>query len=134
MFLIKDIMAEHLTPLHEQMSLAQAIDHLMQSKMLGLPVINNQKQLVGFLSEHDCIPYLIGDSYHCDSHVLVRDMMRTEPLTIAPETTVFEMAQMMASNKPKIYPVVAQQKLIGVVDRSAVMAALNKQLKGCRVA
>ena len=134
MIRVKDIMAEHLTPLHEQMSLAQAIDHLMQSKMLGLPVINHQKQLVGFLSEHDCIPYLIGDSYHCDSHVLVKDMMRTQPLTITADTSIFEMAQMMATNKPKIYPVLDGGKLVGVVDRSAVMATLNKQLKGCRVA
>lgn len=134
MIRVKDIMAEHLTPLHEQMSLAQAVDHLMQSGMLGLPVINHQQQLVGFLSEHDCIPYLIGDSYHCDSHVLVKDMMHTQPLTIAADTSIFEMAQMMATDKPKIYPVMDGHKLVGVVDRRAVMAALNKQLKGCRVA
>ncbi|GGK84113.1 CBS domain-containing protein [Amphritea balenae] len=134
MILIQDIMSEHLVPLHEEMSLAQAVDHLMSNKVIGLPVVDNQKKLVGFLSEHDCIPYLLDDSYHCDSHVLVRDMMHKEPLTVKPTNTILEMAQMMATNKPKIYPVMDGDKLVGVVRRGEVMAALNQQLKHCRVA
>lgn len=134
MILIKEIMSGHLTPLTEEMSLPQAVDHLMASKMLGLPVVDKNKRLIGFLSEHDCIPYLLGDSYHCDSHVLVKDMMQRDPLTVKPSNTVLELAQMMATNKPKIYPVVENGILIGVVKRVQVMAALNQQLKQCRVA
>lgn len=134
MILIRDIMSEHLTPLHEAMSLAQAVDHLMANNMLGLPVVDDRKNLVGFLSEHDCIPFLLDDSYHCDSHVLVRDMMHKDPLTVKPTHTILELAQMMAANKPKIYPVIDRGILVGVIQRSQVMAALNQQLKHCRVA
>ncbi|MBQ0756505.1 MAG: CBS domain-containing protein [Amphritea sp.] len=134
MILIKDIMSGNLTPLTEEMSLPQAVDHLMTSNMLGLPVVDNNKRLTGFLSEHDCIPYLLGDSYHCDSHVLVKDMMQRDPLTVKPSNTVLELAQIMATNKPKIYPVVENGILVGLVKRGQVMAALNQQLKQCRVA
>lgn len=134
MILIRDIMSEHLTPLHMDMSLAQAVDHLMSEKMIGLPVVDNEKHLVGFLSEQDCIPFLLDDTYHCDSHVLVKDMMHKEPLTVVPTNTILELAQMMALNKPKIYPVVEGAKLVGVVHRSQVMESLNQQLKHCRVA
>ena len=134
MVLIRDIMSEHLTPLHESMSLAQAVDHLMANHMLGLPVVDERKQLSGFLSEHDCIPFLLDDSYHCDSHVLVRDMMHKDPLTVKPTNPILELAQMMATNKPKIYPVVDRGILVGVIQRSQVMGALNQQLKHCRVA
>jgi len=134
MILIRDIMSEHLTPLHPEMSLAQAVDHLMQAHIIGLPVVDDNKKLVGFLSEHDCIPFLLDDSYHCDSHVLVQDMMHREPLTVRPTNTILELAQMMATNKPKIYPVIEENKLVGVINRSDVMASLNQQLKHCRVA
>ena len=134
MILIKDIMSGNLTPLTEEMSLPQAVDHLMTSNMLGLPVVDHNKRLTGFLSEHDCIPYLLGDSYHCDSHVLVKDMMQRDPLTVKPSNTVLELAQIMATNKPKIYPVVENGILVGLVKRGQVMAALNQQLKQCRVA
>ncbi|WP_417226983.1 CBS domain-containing protein [Amphritea sp.] len=134
MMLIRDIMAEYVTPLQETMSLPQAVDQLINSKMIGLPVVDTHNHLTGFLSEHDCIPFLLGDSYHCDSHVLVKDMMQHEPLTVKPSNTVLELAQMMASNKPKIYPVVDNGLLVGLVKRGQVMAALNDQLKQCRVA
>ena len=134
MILIQEIMSEHLIPLSEEMSLPQAVDHLMANNMLGLPVVDSNKHVIGFLSEHDCIPYLLGDSYHCDSHVLVKNMMQPDPLTVSPSSTVLELAQMMATNKPKIYPVVKHDILVGVVKRGQVMAALNQQLKHCRVA
>lgn len=134
MILIRDIMSEYLTPLQEEMSLPQAVDHLLASKMIGLPVVDAHKHLTGFLSEQDCIPYLLGDSYHCDSHVLVKNMMQRDPLSVPPTCTVLELAQMMASNKPKIYPVIENGILIGVIKRGQIMAALNNQLKQCRVA
>lgn len=134
MILVRDIMSKNITPLNEEMSLPQAVDHLLASNMLGLPVTDGQKHLTGFLSEHDCIPFLLGDSYHCDSHVLVRDMMQREPLSVKPTNTALELAQMMATNKPKIYPVVENGLLVGVIKRGQVMAALNQQLKQCRVA
>lgn len=134
MILIKEIMSENLTPLTEEMSLPQAVDHLMTNNMLGLPVVDDKKRLTGFLSEHDCIPYLLGDSYHCDSHVLVKDMMKRDPLSVKPSNTALELAQMMATNKPKIYPVIENGVLVGVVKRGQVMAALNQQLKQCHVA
>ncbi|UTW05725.1 CBS domain-containing protein (plasmid) [Amphritea atlantica] len=134
MILVKEIMSEHMTPLKEGMSLPQALDHLLASNMLGLPVTDDKKHVTGFLSEQDCIPYLLGDSYHCDSHVLVKDMMRRDPLTVKPTNTALELAQMMTTNKPKVYPVVENGILVGVVKRSQVMAVLNQQLKHCRVA
>ncbi|MBN0988071.1 MULTISPECIES: CBS domain-containing protein [Amphritea] len=134
MILVREIMSENMTPLNEEMSLPQAVDHLLASNMLGLPVTDGKKHVTGFLSEQDCIPYLLGDSYHCDSHVLVKDMMRRDPLIVKPTNTALELAQMMAINKPKIYPVVENGILVGVVKRGQVMAALNQQLKRCRVA
>ncbi len=134
MILVRDIMYENITPLYEEMSLPQAVDHLIASNLPGLPVTDAQKNLTGFLSEHDCIPFLLGDSYHCDSHVLVKDMMQRELLTVKPTNTALELAQMMATNKPKIYPVIDRGLLVGIVKRGQVMAALNQQLKRYRVA
>lgn len=134
MILIRDIMSECITPLPEEMSLPQAVDQLIASNMIGLPVIDINKHLTGFLSEQDCIPFLLGDSYHCDSHVLVKDMMQRTPLSVKPSQTVLELAQMMATNKPKIYPVIDNGVLVGLVKRGQVMAALNNQLKQCRAA
>ena len=66
--------------------------------------------------------------------VLVKDMMHIEPLAISPGDSILELAQMMVGVKPKVYPVVEDDKLVGIISRSQVMASLNQQLKECRVA
>ncbi len=134
MVLVSDIMSESIIPLTAGMSLAQAVDHLLAAKMIGLPVVENDKRVIGFLSEQDCIPYLLDGSYHCDSHVLVKDMMHVEPLCVSPDDSILELGQMMVGHKPKVYPVVEAGRLVGVINRSEVMASLNQQLKNCRVA
>ncbi|MEH6575581.1 MAG: CBS domain-containing protein [Amphritea sp.] len=134
MVLVKDIMSENILALRANMSLVQALDHLLESGMIGLPVVDDSKRVIGFLSEHDCIPHLLDGSYHCDSHVLVKDMMHIKPLAISPGDSILELAQMMVGVKPKVYPVVEDDKLVGIISRSQVMASLNKQLKECRVA
>ena len=38
----------------------------------------------------------------------------------------------MADAKPKIYPVLQQGKVIGIISRRQVMQALNQQMKVCQ--
>ncbi|MGL5588717.1 MAG: CBS domain-containing protein, partial [Aeromonas veronii] len=42
------------------------------------------------------------------------------------------LARQMADAKPKIYPVLQQGKVIGIISRRQVMQALNQQMKVCQ--
>lgn len=117
-----------LTP---QLGLAEALDRLHHSGLSGLPVLDDQQQLVGFLSEQDCIPSLITGSYHCDTRTQVEDMMSRTPLSVDPDDSILDLARQMTGAKPKIYPVLEQGKVIGIISRHQVMQALNQQMKGC---
>ncbi|HGY0994333.1 CBS domain-containing protein [Aeromonas salmonicida] len=117
-----------LTP---QLGLAEALDRLHHSGLSGLPVLDDQQQLVGFLSEQDCIPSLITGSYHCDTRTQVEDMMSRTPLSVDPDDSILDLARQMTGAKPKVYPVLEQGKVIGIISRHQVMQALNQQMKGC---
>ncbi|QXC34672.1 CBS domain-containing protein [Aeromonas sp. FDAARGOS 1407] len=114
------------------LSLAEALDRLHHSGLSGLPVLDDEKQLIGFLSEQDCIPSLLTGSYHCDTHTRVEDMMNRAPLSVGPDESILELARQMTGAKPKIYPVLQQGKVIGIISRRQVMQALNQQLKVCQ--
>ncbi len=131
MLKVNDLMDRHPHLLSEQDSLAVAVDRILASGYLGLPVIDEQRQLVGFLSEQDCIKALITDSYHCDSHISVKNMMRLQPLYISPQLSVLELAQILGKERPKIFPVVDEGHVVGLITRAQVMRALNEQLKNC---
>ena len=133
MLQVKDAMYPVNTPLTQSMSLVDAVTNILDSGYLGLPVISDDKRVIGFLSEFDCLPYLLTDSYHCDSHVSVGDIMRNDPLTVASGMSVVDLAQQMGLDKPKVYAVVEADKLVGIITRSMLMKELNESLKRCKV-
>lgn len=119
--------------LKADMGLSDAVSHILGSGFLGLPVVDDQKKLIGFLSEQDCIRALMTDSYHCDSHLQVRDIMRQSPLFISPQLSVLELAQIMVKGKPKTFPVVENERVVGLITRAQVMKALNDALQACQL-
>lgn len=133
MLQIKDAMYPVNKPLLKGMFLVDAVTTILESGFIGLPVVDDEMHVVGFLSEHDCLPYLITDSYHCDSHIQVSDIMHQEPLTVSPGKSVVDLAQQMGVNRPKVYAVVEEGKLVGIITRSMVMRELNESLKHCKV-
>ncbi|MDF2391485.1 CBS domain-containing protein [Aeromonas sp. 2MA4] len=128
---IRDHMSRLTHFLTPQLGLAEALDRLHHSGLSGLPVLDDQQQLVGFLSEQDCIPSLITGSYHCDTRTQVEDIMSRTPLSVDPDDSILDLARQMTGAKPKIYPVLEQGKVIGIISRHQVMQALNQQMKGC---
>lgn len=133
MLKVEDVMLSNPPLLSSEQGLSAAVDMILDSGYLGLPVIDAQKHLIGFLSEQDCIQVLIRDSYYCDSHTLVKDIMRENPLSVSPHLSVLEFAQGLGKGKPKIFPVVEDNHVVGLVTRGQVMKSLSQSLQSCRV-
>ncbi|MGL4916555.1 MAG: CBS domain-containing protein, partial [Aeromonas allosaccharophila] len=49
------------------------------------------------------------------------------------DTSILTLAEMMMGQKPKIYPVVEEGRLLGVINRHNVMQAIHAQLTTCFV-
>ena len=127
-------MDRHPVLLEANMSLATAVDKLLQNKKLGAPVIDSSGALVGFLSQQDCLAVMLKSSYHCDLVATVSDCMKTEVLMVTVDESVLQLAEQMLQNKPKIYPVLDGQKVVGTIDRTAVLQAINVSMQECYLA
>ena len=95
-------------------------------------MLDDQKRLIGFLSEQDCIPSLLTGSYHCDSRTRVEDLMSRTPLFVSPDDSILDLARQMTGARPKVYPVLEGGKVVGIINRRQVMQALNAQMKQCQ--
>ncbi|MGB0361276.1 MAG: CBS domain-containing protein, partial [Endozoicomonas sp.] len=102
MNIVRDIYHRNIQPLSPGSDLGEAVAQLLSANVSGLPVVDADQRLVGFLSEFDCIPHLISCSYHCDHRIQVKDVMHKDPLSISPEDSVIDIAQKMTGNKPKV--------------------------------
>ena len=58
--------------------------------------------------------------------------MNRSPLSVGPDESILDLARQMADAKPKIYPVLQQGKVIGIISRRQVTQALNQQMKVCQ--
>ncbi len=126
-----DYMERHPVKLTPDTPLSTAVEKLLEKGQLGAPVVDSQNRLLGFISEQDCLAKLLESSYHCDLTAKVEDVMKTDVLTARPEDSVLSLAEMMLGQKPKIYPVVDESRVIGIIDRSRVLKAIGTHLKVC---
>ncbi|HBF47614.1 CBS domain-containing protein [Shewanella sp. SG44-2] len=128
---IKDHMDRRPILLTADMSLAIAVEKLLESNKSGAPVVDSVGKLVGFLSQQDCLSVMLKSSYHCDMTSTVADCMKSPVLTVAPDDSILELAEQMLGAKPKIYPVLNDGKVIGTINRTNVLKAMNIYMQQC---
>ncbi|OIQ25897.1 CBS domain-containing protein [uncultured Vibrio sp.] len=128
---VKDYMTLQAVTFKPDMSLSIALQKVMKCTHLGGPVIDDQERVIGFLSEQDLLDKLVKVSYFCQDTHLVSDCMHEEVLSVSPDTTIIEMAEKMKIGKPKVYPVVDNEKLVGIISRRDVLRAIGKSIDDC---
>ncbi|MBU2706843.1 CBS domain-containing protein [Zooshikella marina] len=124
-------MTAHHLPFTCGTPLKVVLDRLMRDHLSGLPVINEDKEVIGFVSEQDCIKQVLQSSYFCDQNAIVNDVMRTDVLTVSPKEDIINLAQQMIAHKPKVYPVVENNKLVGLITRTDILRALAENITHC---
>ncbi|MDP5029419.1 MAG: CBS domain-containing protein [Paraglaciecola sp.] len=115
---------------NSEMTVAEAVEKLLQSRQTGGPVIDGQNKVIGFLSEQDCLVQMLESSYYREQVAHVKDVMRVEVIAVKPYLSVIELAQRMLTEKPKVYPIVDDDGfLLGTINRSALLNAIDLHLR-----
>ena len=126
---VADYMNKRPVTFKAEMTIAEAVERFLHSHQMGGPVIDGHKHVVGFLSEQDCLMRMLEATYLGESHCTVKEMMRSDPLTVTPNDSVLDLAQKMTGAKPKLYPVVDEDgRLLGIITRSDVLKAIDVHL------
>jgi CBS domain-containing protein len=120
---------------------------LAEKKISGVPVVDDEYEVVGMVSEADIIvqdaelhfPYYVPlldsviylQSFNKFEDRLrkmfgskVKEIMSTEVMTIAPDASVRDAATLMADREINRLPVVAEGKLVGIVTRHDIVRAI----------
>ena len=107
-------------------NLVEAIEIITEYKLTGLTVTGEAGEIVGILSELDCIKGVLTAVYNDGDpeHSLVRDVMCTDIVSCRPSDSIVEVAQSMLDNRQRRRPVVDNGKLVGQVSSSNVLWAL----------
>lgn len=123
---INDCMRRNPLTIGRDANLVQAIERIVEYKLTGLTVTDEEGNAVGILSELDCIQAVLTALYNDGDpeHALVKDAMSTDLVTCSPEDNIIEVAQDMLSTRQRRRPVLQDGKLVGQVSSSNILWAL----------
>ncbi|MDQ1610489.1 MAG: hypothetical protein QOG00_420 [Pyrinomonadaceae bacterium] len=112
-----------------------------------VPVVDEQGRLVGLLS-HRTLLRLLAHGSHGGEGIAVRQIMKADPVTVAPTTPTLDAIELMRARRVSCLPVVEDGALVGIVtaqdflvastqlfrERLAPQAASQKIARGARQA
>ena len=128
---ITNYMTRKLITFHPDTDIWDALQMIVKNKISGAPVVDKSGNLVGMLSEVDCIRVILEGPYNNQpgGHGIVKDYMNHGVSTIEVNTTLMEAAFSFAHSKYKRFPVLDGGKLVGQLSRSDVLRAISKYRK-----
>ncbi len=129
----RSIMRRPDVALRRLMTIDKVSDHLSKHHLPGAPVVNKAGELIGYVSEYDCLQQLMQSSYYCDNASLVEDVMSTKLIMSRPDIALIDLASTMNASKVNVMPIVEAGKLIGAVSRGDIMRELVKDMDLCKV-
>ena len=128
-YLCQDIMSKDVIYLHELDDIHKAIDKFKQVNLMSLPVVNVNDELVGTLALYDVVEWFkrAADPRASWEH-LVKQIMNPKVVTVKPSQTIQDLVPYFVEKSFNYIPVVEQQKLVGIISRADMIAALQQQL------
>ena len=142
--LAQDVMSNPVLAIREHASLEDLAGLLYEREISGLPVLDDHDELVGVVSERDLVhavgdslirlalrraprtgPFLRAPHLRKGDASTVGDVMTTPALSVHPDTPLRTVAEMMVVEEVNRLPVVRDRRLIGIVTRGDVLAAIG---------
>lgn len=125
---VTEYMATKLITFRPEDDIQEAIRIMLKKKISGAPVLNDRDELIGMLSEVDCLKLLVNGPYDetPTDNGSVADFMTKGLRTIDSDRTIMDAAVEFVHSGLKRLPVLEKGKLVGQISRVDVLRAIEK--------
>lgn len=126
--LVKDYMNTELITFRKDENIMDVAEKLLKHKISGGCVVDEKNQLLGMISEGDCMKHVSDSQYYNmpldDSAVEKRMTCNVE--TIDANMNVIDAAKFFIEKRYRRFPIVENGKLVGQISQSDVLRAATK--------
>lgn len=124
-------LAEQDVRVQPEMNVYEASRLILDAKASGATVVDASGQLVGVLSELDCLRALVTSVYNGSDPggALVSDIMTSSVETADADDDIIEVASSMAASKRRRRPVIKDGKLVGQISCRQILRAVTEDMK-----
>ena len=124
---LRDYMLPNPVKVRADDNVLDAMQVIIDNKISGVCVVDADANLVGILSELDCLRAVLGAIYNNSGIGSVSDHMATDNLVVAhPNEDIVDVAQDMLLKNKRRRPVVEDGKLIGQITCRQLLSAVKK--------
>lgn len=112
----------------ENTDLFRAIHLLLEKKVTGATVINDNNEIVGVISELDCLEAIIDGAYYGEiagkkvGHYMTKQVQSIDSIG---DLDILDIAKMMIDGKRRRFPVVKHGKFVGQVSTRSILQAVK---------
>ncbi len=123
---LRDHMLLHPVKVKSDDNLLEAMQIIISNKISGVCVVDTEENLVGVLSELDCLRGALSAIYNESGIGIVGEYMASENLVVAhPDEDIIDVAQDMLLKKMRRRPVVEDGKLVGQITCRTLLNAVK---------
>ena len=123
---VREYMTANLVTFTPDMEILRAISALVEKRISGATVVDERGNVVGMLSEQDCMKVALHAGYYGDHGGRVSEFMSTEVKTIDVDTSILELAELFLKSPYRRYPVMDDNRLVGQISRRDVLRAMEQ--------
>lgn len=122
-----DYMTERLTTFTPDQCIGAVVQVLLDKNISGGPVLDEDGNLIGIISEGDCLKEVVKGKYSNvpNNAGIVADHMVRDVITIAPDINILEAAKRFLELKVRRFPVIKNGQLLGQISQRDVLRAID---------
>ncbi len=123
---VRDIMVTKPVVFTSDTDLLDAVSTLVDKHITGAPVVDAQGNLVGLLTERDFLRAALVAGYHGERGGCVGDHMSRDVEAVNADDSLLDVATRFVETKRRRYPVIEDNRVVGVVVRRDVLRAVMR--------
>jgi CBS domain-containing protein len=123
---VKDYMSGRLVKFSPDTDVLNVIQELVQHRISGAPIVDDHGNLVGMISEFDCMQVVLTAGYHLEPGGPVSELMVTDVETVDADMNIIDLAELFIATRFRRFPVLKDNRLVGQISRRDVLRALGE--------
>jgi CBS domain-containing protein len=122
---VRDYMTQKVLTVAPRTEIMQVVQLMLANDVSGLLVVDDGGNLVGVVTERDCIDVAASAGYHDEWGGPVAEFMSSPVETVGPDDNLMDVAVRMAASPHRRFPVAVGSRLVGLISRRDVLRALG---------
>lgn len=120
----RDYMSTRLVTLTPQTDVLAAVQTLLDARISGAPVVDGRGNLVGILTQRDCLDVVVQATYHQEPAGRVADYMSASVETLDAGSSLVEVVEAFRQSRYRRFPVLEGTRLVGQISRRDILRAI----------